>query len=49
VDYGVELTAANGTGTIVALASSGKVAQNRGSISVAADGTTTNEAVVVTL
>lgn len=49
VDYGVELTAANGTGTIVELASSDKVAQNLGSISVPADGATTHEAVIVTL
>jgi hypothetical protein len=45
VDYGVEITAANGTGTLVQLASSDKVTENLGSRSVPADGTTTDEAV----
>jgi hypothetical protein len=49
VDYGIELTAANGTGTTVQLASSDKVNENLGSISVPVDGTTTHEAVIVTL
>jgi hypothetical protein len=49
VDYALELTAANGTGTTVQLASSDKVNQNLASIAVPVDGTTTNEAVAVTL
>jgi hypothetical protein len=49
VDYALELTAANGTGTTVQLASSDKVNQNLASIAVPVDGTTTNEAVSVTL
>ena len=49
VDYALELTAANGTGTTVQLASSDKVDQILKSISVPLDGTTTNEAVSVIL
>jgi hypothetical protein len=49
VDYGVELTAENGTASIVELASSDKVAENLTSISVPADGATTDEAVAATL
>ena len=49
VGYGVELIAENGTASTVELASSDKVAENLGSISVPVDGATTNEAVTVIL
>jgi hypothetical protein len=49
VDYAIELTAANGTGTTVQLASSDKVNQNLRTVSVPVDGTITNEAVSVIL
>jgi hypothetical protein len=49
VDYALEITAANGAGTAVQLASSDKVSQFLGSISVPVDGTTTHEAVSVIL
>ena len=49
VDYGVEFSATNGTGTSVQLASTDSVSENLADRSVPADGTTTNEAVIVTL
>lgn len=49
VDYGVELTAENGTASTVELASSDKVTESLASISVPVDGATTSEAVAVTL
>ena len=49
VDYGYEITASNGTGTAVELATSDKVAQDLLSISVPVDGSTTNTAVSAVL
>jgi hypothetical protein len=49
VDYGYEATASNGTGTIVTLASTDKVAQSLGSRAIPADGATTDESVSATL
>jgi hypothetical protein len=49
VDYGFEITASNGTGTVVVPLSTDKVNQNLGSISVPLNGSTTNETVSVTI
>jgi hypothetical protein len=49
VDYGLQVTASNGTGTVVVPLSTDKVNQNLGSISVPLNGSTTTEAVSVTI
>ncbi len=49
VDYGLEVTASNGTGTVIVPLSTDKVNENLGSISVPLNGSTTNEAVSVTI
>jgi hypothetical protein len=49
VDYGFQVTASNGTGTVVVPLSTDKVNENLGSISVPLNGSTTNEAVSVTI
>jgi hypothetical protein len=49
VDYGYEVTAENGAGTLVQLAFSDKVTGNLTSISVPKTGTTTDEAVSATI
>jgi hypothetical protein len=49
MDYGLQVTAANGTGTVVVPFSVDQVNQNLGSISVPLNGSTTNEAVSATI
>jgi hypothetical protein len=49
LDYGFQLTASNGTGTVVAPLSVDKVNQNLGSISVPLNGSVTNESVSATI
>jgi hypothetical protein len=48
-DYGLQVTASNGTGTVVVPFTVDKVNQNFGSISVPLNGATTNEAVNATI
>lgn len=49
LDYAIEVTASNGTGTVVQAVSGDNVNENLSSISVPANGTTTNESVSATI
>jgi hypothetical protein len=49
MDYGLQVTPANGTGTVGVPFSVDKVNQNLGSISFPLNGSTTNEAVSATI
>lgn len=49
MDYGLQVTATNGTGIVVVPLSVDKVNQNIGSVSVPLNGSTTNESVTATI